>query len=88
VYNRLTYSLYCRLYFVLFSGVCNTSPLPVLINRVYLPIGVESVVDFISAISELSIISKESTLFHVVVEACNGLRSLIIWDTLSPYGEY
>ena len=53
----------------------------------YLPIGVESVVDFISAISELSIISKESTLFHVVVEACNGLRSLIIWDySLSVWG--
>jgi len=67
-------------YFILFYFWCfDNSSLPVLINRVYLLIGVESVVDFSSAISELSIISKGLTLCHVIVEAdCVGRQHLMV----------
>jgi len=62
-----------------FFGVFGNSPLLALINRVYLSIGVESVVDFSSAISELSIISKGSTLCLVIVEAdCVGRQHLMV----------
>jgi len=48
---------------------------------VHLSIGVESAVDFSSAISELIIVSKGSSLCHVIVEAnsiCPDQQHLIV----------